>query len=178
MELTSEEDIEEVGAWRTDFKGKLPSIQNSSFKRVCLFLQICFCAFPCRDQVFQNSREQSLSFLARYEKICEKYFNEEWSLLSFSRLAIIRRLNVILVCNEVEAVYGSFVQKSGVTKIMSHHNWRIQGTEIKGGDRHVVISFHGLDDGSSLVLVFRAWFNLIFSVSVWNFLTEVYLLPS
>jgi hypothetical protein len=92
----SEEDIEEAGARRTNLKGELPSIQNSLFKRVRLFLQICFCAFPCRDQVFQNSREQPLSSLARYEKICEKYLNEK-SVVLFSRLAIIGRMDVIFV---------------------------------------------------------------------------------
>ena len=35
-----EEDIEEVGARRTDLEGKLPSIQNSFFKGICPFLQI------------------------------------------------------------------------------------------------------------------------------------------
>lgn len=40
----------------------------------------------------------------------------------------------------LQSLYGSFLQQGGVAKVMSHHDGRIQGGEVQGGDGDAVVS--------------------------------------
>ena len=71
-------------------------------------------------------------------------------------LTAIRCLDIIHVSLKTKLVNGDFIQKSSIAKIVGHHDGRIQRAKIECSDWNVVISFLGLNDCGSLILLIRA----------------------
>lgn len=75
-------------------------------------------------------------------------------------LTPIRCLDIIYLSFKTKMVNGFFVQESSIAKIVCHHDGRIQRAEIERSDWDIVISFLGLNDCGSLILLIRAYTTL------------------
>lgn len=67
-------------------------------------------------------------------------------------VTVVGCLYVVYVLDELKPLNRSSVEEGRITEIVSHHNRRIQGTEIQGCNWNIVIAFLWLDDSGTFVL--------------------------